>query len=133
MSAGVRTGVRMRHAVVVLGLAVATLGAACRVGKPVMSRTPENESTPGTIAGILTAGPDAVQGRRVTAVALTGTGRYSAVTNVTGGFSIPVPPGRYRLEVELREGEAVLRDPGTIEINESDLDANLEVVIGGSS
>ena len=48
-----------------------------------------------------------------------------------GGFSIPVPPGKYRLEVELREGERVLRSPGTIDINKSDLDANLEVVIGG--
>ncbi|HET7747470.1 MAG TPA: carboxypeptidase-like regulatory domain-containing protein [Vicinamibacteria bacterium] len=123
----------MRQAAMAAVLALATLGTACRVGKPVMSRTPENETTPGTIAGILSTGADPVAGRRVTAVALVGEGRYSAVTNVTGGFSIPVPPGKYRLEVELREGEAVVRSPGTIDINESDLDANLEVVIGGSS
>jgi hypothetical protein len=33
--------------------------------------------------------------------------------------------------VDLRQGERVLRSPGEIDINESDLDANLEVVIGG--
>jgi hypothetical protein len=49
---------------------------------------------------------------------------------VTGGFSIPVPPGKYRLRVDLLEGESIVKDPGVIDINESDLDANLEVVIG---
>jgi hypothetical protein len=67
----------------------------------------------------------------VTAVSLLdSTRRYSATTNVSGGFSIKVPPGKYRLEVDLREGERILRSPGTIDINKSDLDANREVVIG---
>jgi len=47
-------------------------------------------------------------GRRVEALDLSGGRRYSVTTSVTGGFSIPVPPGKYRLEVELREGERVL-------------------------
>lgn len=58
-----------------------------------------------------------------------GTARYSTVTNVSGGFSIGVPPGKYRLEVALAAGERVVKDPGVIDINESDLDANLEVAI----
>jgi hypothetical protein len=49
---------------------------------------------------------------------------------VTGGFSIKVPPGEYRLEVTLREGEKVVRQPGVVHINKSDLDANLEIVVG---
>ena len=102
-------------------------------GRPIYDSTPEDQRTPGTIAGILRAGEggEPVSGRRVTAVALhDSTRRYSATTNVNGGFSIPVPPGKYRLEVELREGERVVRHPGEIDINESDLDANREVILG---
>lgn len=112
----------------------ATLAAApgCRSGQPIYSSTPADHQTPGTIAGIVSAGEggEPVVGRRVDAVNLSGGRRYSATTSVTGGFSIPVPPGKYRLEVELREGERVLRSPGIIDINKSDLDANIKVVIG---
>jgi hypothetical protein len=121
---------RMRIAAVALVVAMA--GAGCKSGQPIYDRTPENQLTPGTIAGILSAGigGEPIAGRGIHAVALTGGRRYSASTSVTGGFSIPVPPGQYRLEVDLREGERLLRSPGTIDINESDLDANLEVAIG---
>ena len=110
----------------------ASLAVSCRTGQPNYDRTPEDQRTPGTIAGILYAGVggDPVAGRGVHAVAIAGGRRYSATSSVTGGFSIPVPPGQYRLEIDLREGERILRSPGTIDINESDLDANLEVVIG---
>lgn len=116
-----------------LALAAAlAMTSGCRTGQPIYDRTPEDQTTPGTIAGIVAdAGGGPVAGRPIHAVSLTGGRRYSATTSVTGGFSIPVPPGKYRLEVELREGERVVRSPGTIDINESDLDANLEVVIGG--
>jgi hypothetical protein len=115
-----------------VALAVALAAGGCRAGQPIYSRTPGDQSTPGTIAGIVRAGEggDPLAGRRIEAVPVTGGRRYSATTSVTGGFSIPVPPGKYRLEVELREGERVVRSPGTIDINDSDLDANLEVVIG---
>jgi hypothetical protein len=111
-------------------LLLATLAAACRTGRPLLDSSHDNDNAPGTIAGILTAGGEPVAGRRVDAVAVGSTAHYSAVTSVTGGFSIPVPPGKYRLQVALLEGEKVTREPGVIDINESDLDANLEIVIG---
>ena len=52
------------------------------------------------------------------------------MTNVTGGFTIKVPPGEYHLEVDLQPGEKIVREPGTVHINKSDLDANLEIVVG---
>jgi hypothetical protein len=110
---------------------VLVAGTACRTSRPLWSATPGDDTTPGTIAGILkTPGGDPVAGRRVNAIAVGTSERYSAVTNVNGGFSIPVPPGKYRLEPELLEGERVLRAPGVININKSDLDANLEIVVG---
>ena len=120
-----------RFAAVALAAALAA-ATGCRSGQPIYSATPKDQTTPGTIAGIVSTGEGGgpLAGRRVDAVDLSGGRRYSATTNVAGGFSIPVPPGKYRLDVELREGERVVRSPGTIDINKSDLDANLEVVIG---
>ena len=105
--------------------------SACRMWQPVGVSGSGNMTTPGTIGGIVsTIGGERLAGREVRAVPVAGTGKYSAVTNVTGGFTIKVPPGEYRLEVDLREGEKVVRSPGVIRINKSDLDANLEIVVG---
>ena len=124
----------MRKITVALALAVAVeAGCGWRHGKAVVDGTPENTQARGTIAGILRRGigGEPVEGRQVTAVDLADTGRrYSAVTNVAGGFSITVPPGKYRLEVELRGAERILQSPGDFDINESDLDANRELAIG---
>ena len=124
----------MTKITVALALTV-VVGAGCgwRHGRAVADGTPENKQARGTIAGILRRGigGEPVEGRQVTAVDLADTARrYSATTNVAGGFSIPVPPGKYRLEVELRGAERVLQSPGEFDINESDLDANRELAIG---
>ena len=88
-------------------------------------------TTPGTIGGILkTVGGGRIAERSVYAVQAGTSQRFSAVTNVTGGFSIKVPPGEYHLEVDLQPGEKIVHDPGKVHINKSDLDANLEIVVG---
>jgi hypothetical protein len=110
----------------VLGLVA---GAACRTGRPLYDSSPDNDNAPGTIAGNLTAGGQPLAGREVRAVRLGTTETYGAVTSGTGGFTIQVPPGKYRLEVTLEEGERIVRQPNVVDINESDLDANLEIVV----
>jgi hypothetical protein len=122
----------MRRMGAVLGCVALLAGLACRAGRPLINTTPADQTTPGTIGGILkdTTGQP-LASRTVHAVDVATSRKYSATTNVTGGFSIQVPPGKYRLQVDLLEGERVARDPGEIDINKSDLDANLEVVIGG--
>lgn len=84
----------------------------------------------GTIAGIVTTDANvAVTGRKVSAVdAKTGT-RYDAVTGDNGGYTIKVPESTYRLEVELRPGERVVKQPGETRINRSDLDPRRDFVI----
>src|SRR5215510_1915923 len=95
-------------------------GGGCRMGQPVLVSTMGNMSTPGTIAGIVSApGGEPLSGRNVRAVDVHGTQTYSAVTNVTGGFSIKVPPGEYRLEMDLQDGEKVVHEPGIVHINKS--------------
>jgi hypothetical protein len=118
-----------------IGAAYAVLmllaGPACRSGQPLLVSTQGDKTTPGTIGGILSAvGGDRLAGRAVHAVQVGTSQRFSAVTNVTGGFTIKVPPGDYHLEVDLQPGEKVVREPGTVHINKSDLDANLEIVVG---
>lgn len=121
-----------RRAAATLALAIMA-GGGCRTGQPIYDSSHSDHTAKGTIAGILRAGSkdgDPIPGRRLSAVDLASGQRYPVTTGVTGGFSIAVPPGKYRLEVELEEGESILRAPGTIDINKSDLDANLDVVIG---
>jgi Carboxypeptidase regulatory-like domain len=121
----------MRHLGVSCAVLALLAGPACRSGQPLLVSAMGDKTTPGTIGGIVSAvGGDRLAGREVSAIHVVTSKRYSAVTNVTGGFSIKVPPGEYRLEVTLREGEKVVRQPGVVHINKSDLDANLEIVVG---
>ena len=58
----------------------------------------------------------------------TGT-RYDATTGINGGYTIKVPEGTYRLEVELHEGEAIAKQPDQTHVNNSDLDAGRDFVV----
>ena len=50
--------------------------------------------------------------RKVTAVNARTGARFETTTGVNGGYTIKVPEeGRYRIEVELREGEIVAKGP----------------------
>jgi len=115
--------------VVVLGLCL-LMSPACRTGTPVVDPGPKPPTTDGTIAGkVTTTGKTAVVSRVVRAIGADGT-RHEATTNNAGTYTIKLPPGRYRLEVELREGERVVEQPGETEVNRSDLDPNRDFVIG---
>jgi hypothetical protein len=121
----------MRHLGAACAVLVLLVGPACRLGQPVLVSASGDKTTPGTIGGIVsTVKGDRLAERGVHAVQAGTSQRFSAVTNVTGGFSIKVPPGDYHLEVDLQPGEKIVREPGTVHINKSDLDANLEIVVG---
>jgi len=121
----------VRHLGAACAVLVLLAGPACRLGQPVLVSGSGDKTTPGTIGGIVsTVKGDRLAERGVHAVQAGTSQRFSAVTNVTGGFSIKVPPGDYHLEVDLLPGEKVVKEPGTVHINKSDLDANLEILIG---
>src|SRR6185503_5712387 len=101
---------------------VALAGAACRPGSPIVNTDPVRPTTAG----------NPLTERRVEAVDIATGQRYAAQTGVTGGYSIKVPPAKYRLEVELHENEAIVRQPGTIDINSSDLDPDMDIVVGAA-
>jgi hypothetical protein len=55
---------------------------------------------------------------------------YDVTTAASGGYTIKVPTGKYRLEVELRGGDVIATQPPQTEVNNSDLDAQFDFVIG---
>jgi hypothetical protein len=101
---------------------------ACHPG-PVVGGGPK-EPVGGTIAGIVSTDTNAaIAGRKVTAInTLTGT-RHEAKTGTNGGYTIKVPEGTYRLEVELQPGETVAKQPAETRVDKSDLDPSRDFVI----
>jgi hypothetical protein len=111
-------------------LVSALLTTACHPG-PVVNAGAKQPSVGGTIAGVVST-PDpavAVPGRKVTAVETTNGSRYDTTTAANGGYTIQVPQGTYRIEVELRPGEALAKQPDTTRVNNSDLDSGRDFVI----
>lgn len=102
---------------------------ACHPG-PVIGKGPSPPAVGGTIAGIVSTDANAaVVGRKVTAVN-TGTGtRYDVTTGANDGYTVKVPEGTYRLEIELLPGEAIAKQPGETRVNRSDLDPRRDFVI----
>ena len=119
---------RMKLPPLLLIAAVLAIGA-CHPG-PVINTGPDQGSVGGTIAGIVSRDTkDPVPGRRVTAINLQTGARFEATTAVNGGYTIKVPEGRYRLELELREGEIVAKHPGETRVENSDLDPRRDFVV----
>ena len=111
-------------------LAFVVTSVACHPG-PVLDTGPKQASVGGTIAGIVTTADStvAVPGRKVTAIETTTGSRYDATTATNGGYTIQVPEGTYRIEVELLTGEALAKQPDPTRVNNSDLDSGRNFVI----
>jgi hypothetical protein len=118
---------RMRFLPLALALMVG-LSAACHPG-PVVGKP--QASVGGTIAGIVTTADPAVAvpGRKVSAVDATSGARFDATTAANGGYTIKVPEGTYRIEIELRPGESLAKQPEQTHINKGDLDPHRDFVI----
>ena len=107
------------------------LGAGCRTGVPVIDTGPKPPTADGTIAGHVNSGGGTVglPGRIVRAIALTSGQKYETSTNNAGTYTLKVPPGKYRLEVELRPGERLVKEPGETDVHKSDVDPHRDFEI----
>lgn len=117
-----------------LGSCVLLSIAACRQGIPVIDPGPGPAVANGTISGTVRgpAGTSAIDGRTVAVVNVETGVRESTTTNNAGGFTFKVRPGKYRVELILMEGETLVKQPGVINVNRSDVDAHADFVIGTS-
>ena len=109
--------------------------AACRTGVPVIDTGPKPPTADGTIAGHVSTGGGAtgVPSRIVRAINVASGQKFETTTNNAGTYTLKVPPGKYRIEVELRPGERLVKQPGETEVHKSDLDPNrdFELTAGG--
>ena len=98
---------------------------------PVIGRGEATPASGGTISGTVRAfeGDAPLSARKVTAINLETGQRIEASTAVNGGYTMQVSAGHYRLEVELRGGEALTTAPDEVHISRSDLDASRNFVI----
>jgi hypothetical protein len=113
-----------------LTLMVLTASWGCR-------RAPVLETDPTAQARVVVSGrirgPERstlIDGRIVELVNLTTLERHQVSTDAVGGFTFKVEPGDYRVQLTLRDGEALVREPGVIHVNRSDVDADADFVIG---
>jgi hypothetical protein len=106
---------------------LAALSAACHPG-PILST---EQIVGGTIAGIVTTADStvAVPGRKVSVIDVNTGSRRDTTTGANGGYTIQVPVGTYRLEIELRSGEALAKQPEPTHVNNGDLDPHRDFVI----
>jgi hypothetical protein len=124
-----RAGALWLFAAVVL---MVTLGA-CH-GGPVVDLGPKPPTTDGTISGTVRGpeGTSAIDGRDVAVVNVETGERQHTVTNSAGGFTFKVAPGRYRVELSLRDGESLIKKPDVINVNRSDVDAHADFIVGAA-
>ncbi len=108
----------------------ATFG--CRRGVPVIDTGPRPVGTTGTISGTVSGpeGTTAIVGRVVQVVNLETNERQRVTTNNAGGFTVKVTPGKYRLELTLKDGEALVKEPGIRNVSAGDLDVDADFVVG---
>jgi len=105
-----------------------TTAIACHPG-PVISTGPKQPAN-GTISGMVSTDTNAaVGGRKVTAIDTQTGAKFEATTSSSGGYTMKVPEGHYRLELELQAGETVVKQPEETRINRSDLDPQRNFVI----
>lgn len=124
---------RVRPAPVAVAFVVVLLIAgACRQGVPVIDTTPGPVQADGTISGTVRGpeGASPLEGRIVAVVRVDNGERQQTATNSAGGFTFKVKPGKYRVELALRDGEVVVKRPSIISVNRSDVDAHADFVLG---
>jgi hypothetical protein len=108
-----------------LWLAIGSLLVCVSCSRSIPITTEPALNAGGTIAGIVRATDGSVPlvTRKVTAINAKTGAKFETTTGLNGGYTIKVPEvGRYRIEVELRDGEVVSKGPEETEINNGDLD-----------
>lgn len=103
--------------------------AACH-GEPVLDPGDRPPNIRGTISGMVrTPAGEPLSARKVTAVDTTTGARFEQSTAANGGYTVQVPTGTYRLEVEVRTGERVATQPEPTDVNIGDLDGQRNFVV----
>ncbi len=106
----------------------------CRRGVPAVDLGPKPTVARGTMTGIVRGpeGTSGMPGRIVEIVNLATGEQHSATTAANGGFTIELPKGKYRLELQLHDGETLARRPGIVDLDRGDIDSHIEFVVSSA-
>jgi hypothetical protein len=116
------------------GVCLLTVSLAACHGEPVLDPGDRPPNIRGTISGMVrTPAGEPLSARKVTAVDTTSGARYEQSTAANGGYTVQVPTGTYRLELEVRAGERVATQPEPTEVNIGDLDGQRDFVVTTAS
>jgi hypothetical protein len=112
------------------GLLLLLTVVACRHNMPVLDAgsRPTGTTVSGTVRG--PQGAVAIDDRVIEAVNIDTNERQRSTTNGTGEFSFTLSPGKYRVELSLRDGEALVKEPGVINVTGSAVDAPADFIVG---
>jgi hypothetical protein len=110
---------------------LATALPACRTGKSMVDVGPDIETARATVSGSVFAsdGVTGIAGRVVEAVRVDAEQRVTATTGVTGGYTIQLAPGQWRLTVKTGAGERVTRAPDVMDLANSEMETGEDFVI----
>src|SRR4029453_9604817 len=115
-----------------VGVLTVFAAAGCNRAAPPLDTSPQAATQPpGTISGTIRGpeGTTAVEGRIVDVIDITTNRRQRLTTDQNGGFSVTLDPGDYRVVLTLLDGEAIVRQPGLIHVDRSDVDAEPDFVL----
>ena len=105
------------------------LSLGCHPNRPVLDAGAKAD-VGGSISGNVTvSGGAGLSARKVTAINTETGMRFDVSTTTTGGYTVRVPRGTYRLELELRGGESLSAQPDPTEVDAGDLDAGRNFVV----
>jgi hypothetical protein len=112
-------------------LATLVMSAACAPRGPVVDTGARPPGVGGTIAGAVRATAEAIplSGRKVTAIDESTSARFETSTGTNGAYTLKVPAGKYRLDVELRNGETLDVRPEPTDVGVGDIDSARDFVV----
>ncbi|SRR5258708_38695730 len=106
-----------------------TSSIACHPGQPVAGGV--KQPSDGTVSGTVSASDKSVPltGRKIVLTEITSRAHYDTTTATNGGYTIQVPEGTYRIEMELRPGETLQKRPADTHVGRGDVDAGRDFVV----
>jgi hypothetical protein len=106
----------------------------CRGNAPSVGTSPEPVLPEGILSGTVRspAGTSPAGARTVEVVNVATGERQRTSTSNAGSFTFKLKPGQYRVELTLRDGESLVKQPGVIDVNHSDAGAHADFVVRAS-
>jgi Carboxypeptidase regulatory-like domain len=116
------------------GMAALVFATSCRRGLPGVTASAQATAAHATINGTVRGaeGGLPVSGRTVSILDMKSGERRSVQTTATGTFTIELPAGEYRLDVDVRDGETVLKHPNIVALDAGDVDSHVEFVVASA-